>query len=93
METVNIFGRTYRIEYGSAPPGDGAMGRSLNMMQILWVNKDMPEEMRDSTLIHEVLHSVSDSLCLELTEAQVTALETALFSLGFRVQKIQIEEE
>lgn len=85
MKTVEILGKTYVYTEGPSAPGDGSMGRQNSKEQTIWVNSEMGREAKQSTLVHEFVHAVSDHLGLDLTEAQVRGLETALFAAGFVV--------
>lgn len=68
---------------------DTAMGRSDSKLGVITLNKDMPEKMKESVLIHEWMHSVLDCCGLgELSqnETLVCSLQNELYRAGFRVK-------
>jgi Zn-dependent peptidase ImmA (M78 family) len=61
------------------------VSRADNCMEIcdsktleIFINKNMPEENKRLTLLHEVIHMISDLLNLDLNESQVCGLSVAL---------------
>lgn len=70
---------------------DGSMGRSDSKMALITLNKEMPKEVKETTLIHEWLHAVLDCIGYgDYTndEKLVCGLQNELYRAGFRVKKI-----
>lgn len=88
---VDVCGIKFEVkEVESNARDDGAMGRSDSKMALITLNKEMPKEVKESTLIHEWLHSVLD--CVGMgefnNEKLVCALQNELYRNGFRVKEI-----
>lgn len=79
LEVINILGVNYTIEEVEFPGDPLAMGRSNSATGQILLRRDMPESIKRSTLLHEIIHQISDKLGLELTEAQTRGLESGLF--------------
>jgi hypothetical protein len=60
---------------------EGGMGRASLMDQTIRLNDRMPSDARASTLLHELMHLVSEIFSLGLTETQVDALGLSVLSL------------
>ena len=77
---MKILGIEYDIvEFENNSRNDQAMGRGDSKTATIHLCKDMKEEVKRSTLLHEVIHQISDKLGLDLNETQVCGLETGLF--------------
>ena len=50
--------------------------------QTLTIKDGMKLEQEQSTVLHECIHAISDSLGLNLTERQVQGLETGIYDLN-----------
>lgn len=73
---VVVMGKPYTV--GPLSDDCGDYGRCRSVTQEIHVNMGQaPHQMRD-TLLHEVLHAVSNELHLELEERQVHVLANAL---------------
>lgn len=88
---VDVCGIKFEVkEVESNARDDGAMGRSDSKMALITLNKDMPKEVKESTLIHEWIHAVLD--CTGMSEFNneklVCALQNELYRNGFRVKEI-----
>lgn len=86
---VDVCGIPFKyVEVDSSDRSDGSMGRSDSKMAVITINRDMPKEVKQSTLVHEWLHAVLDCSGLgELSanEQLICALQNELFRAGFRV--------
>ena len=77
---MKILGIEYQIvEFENNARNDTAMGRGDSKTATIHLCKDMNEEVKRTTLLHEIIHQISDKLGLELTEHQVCGLESGLF--------------
>jgi len=81
---LHLFGHTIKVIVGD--PSDWGenvdMGRSSIKNLTINVNKSMPNDIKCSTLLHEILHIVLDFQSMDLTEQQVDILTIGLFSLA-----------
>lgn len=62
------------------PPGEEC-GKCIPMELEIRVTKSLPSDLARSTLLHEILHAISDGYGAHLKEKQVLALETGLGAL------------
>lgn len=79
MNTLNILGKTFRIEW--LDELDGAVGETHTHKQLIKMQKGTALETEQETLLHEVIHAVDESLALGLTEQQVHAMACGLFAV------------
>lgn len=86
---VNICGIDFTVE--EVPPNardDTFMGRSDIVACRISINSDMPEQQKQLTLIHEVLHCILDnhSFAKESNdEVLVSTLAAELYRLGLKL--------
>lgn len=57
------------------------MGRSSLSHGVIRIKADMPEDIKQSTLLHEVIHLVADMNGIKLSETATTGLENGLFEV------------
>jgi hypothetical protein len=82
MDSINILGINYTIEYYDKDvQHDGSLGASNSRLGLIRICRDMPEDVQKSTILHEVLHQISEKNGLNLSEAQILCLERGLFSI------------
>jgi hypothetical protein len=77
---LKILGKEWSIEYGAMPKDE--LGESDLEAQHIKIKDGLKQEQEKSTLLHECIHAIADSLGLGLTEKQVQGLETGLFDLN-----------
>lgn len=65
---------------------DVSMGRCDTKDLKIFLDKEMPTEQQEATLVHEFVHAVFDLNAIEAQEIQVAVLATELYRCGFRVQ-------
>lgn len=77
MRTVRIGTQDVRVQFEQMV--DGEFG-SFNAFPIpvVRINAALPTEVQRLTLLHELLHAISDLYGLELRESQVRAIEQGL---------------
>ena len=87
---VDICGIPYQvIEVDSNCRADMSMGRADSKTATITINRDMPKEVKESSLIHEWIHSVLDCTGFgeySNDEKLVCALQNELYRAGFRVK-------
>jgi hypothetical protein len=82
IENVKIMGCNIKIQYfESIHRSDGEMGKCDSKMSVIYLNSEMPDDVIRQTLLHEIMHKLSDDLCLDLKEEQIGALSTSLFGV------------
>ena len=79
MNNFVLFGVDYCVDDTIINDEMGSFGRSNASLQKIQIAKDIGLAQKQSTLLHEILHLISFHLRLELTEQQVSGLETGLF--------------
>lgn len=81
---LRILGLTYRIEEVECVNKISAEKGEINFLtHEIKIDKSMPQDLKEQTLLHEVIHAVFDSLGMyELNddERTVQSLATALYS-------------
>ena len=88
---VDVCGIPFNVkEVPSNSRIDVTMGRSDSKLCEITINADMPDEMKESVLIHEWLHAVLDCSGMgEFSENEilVSCLQNELYRAGFRLKK------
>lgn len=79
-ERLRLLGKKWTVTYGSMPNDE--IGECDLERQSLKVKNGLKLEQEQSTLLHECIHAISDSLGLGLTERQVQGLEAGLYDLN-----------
>ncbi len=80
VKTIIIHGQS--IEVCFCDPGDWrphGLGVSNSKMGRIKISSDIPSDAQAATLLHEVLHQISDMNGLDIEEVQVCVLANALF--------------
>ena len=89
---IDVCGVSFNLrEVESNSRGDGSMGRCDIKMAEISISKDMPDEIKDQTLVHEWLHGVLETNGLPEqsgNEVLVCVLAAELYRKGFRIKKI-----
>lgn len=81
-DVIEILGVEYGLgAFSSHARDDGSMGRCDEKKGSIVVAEDMPPGVRESTLLHEIVHAVSGMLQVGLNEKQVGALSAGLFTV------------
>lgn len=88
---VDVCGKLFDLkEIESNTRADTYMGRCDPKMATITINKDMPPEMKESSLIHEWLHGVLTCVGMQEysdNEILISFLENELYRAGFRVKR------
>lgn len=85
MKAIQILGKTYKIEYVDEKALAGNYGDCSTKFTYIRINKEIARQHQEDTLLHEVIHIISNELTLELTEQQTRQLATVLYSIGVRL--------
>ena len=88
MKKIKILGKDYKVEYVDANALGGAYGDCCTKQAYIRINKETTKQHQEDTLLHEVIHIISEEVDLELTEPQTRRLATILYSIGVRVHEI-----
>ncbi len=90
-DKINILGVTYKImEVEVVNKEEPRKGEIDFLTGVIKIDKNMPQEMKEQVLMHEILHAVCDLLGYEklcFDEKKVQGLATALHQI-FRSQTI-----
>jgi hypothetical protein len=81
LNTIDILGKTIELKLVDYENMGTAFGLSRGDKQLIKLTKDFGKERMESTLLHEILHMLSDELNLGLTEHQVHVLEAGLYQV------------
>ena len=89
---VDVCGVPFKVvEVDSNSRTDMSMGRSDSKTATITINRDMPKEQKETTLVHEWIHSVLDCTGFgeySNDERLVCALQNELYRAGFRIKSI-----
>jgi len=85
MKKIQILGKEYKIEYVDNKTLGGNCGDCNTEQAYIRINKETTKQHQEDTLLHEVIHIISEEVDLELTEPQTRRLATVLYSIGVRV--------
>lgn len=86
--SLKILGKKWSVDYVKDTPLEkDEMGLCDLEKQAIHIKEGLPAEQERSTLLHESIHAISDSLGLGLSEKQVQGLETGMFDLNSRNPK------
>lgn len=78
----------FKVHYvNSYGRDDNAMGRSDSKLGNIYICSEMPKDIQEQTLLHEVLHIIDYNLGTKLTEEQVLALSAGMYSF-FKENKL-----
>jgi len=79
--TVRLLSHDFRVIVESPTHwSEGGMGRASLKEQTIRLNDILPPDTRHSTLLHEVIHLISDLTSIELTEVQVDVVAQGMFT-------------
>jgi hypothetical protein len=96
MKICDVCGMNFRIEYIEPNNlGSDKIGLSQFSKGLITIDKTMPENMQECTLVHEWLHMILDSngfISESDDEKLVSVLQSELYRAGFRVPVKDIEE-
>lgn len=83
--SCTILGKRFAVHYRPEAESAGNLGDSCYSRQLIHLADNVPPAVQSETLLHEVLHMISDSLSLGLTESLITSLACGLHSAGCSV--------
>ena len=78
---AKLMGKVWTVSYGKLPNAD-ELGECDLENQAITIKDGLKPEQEKSTVLHEFIHAISDSLGLGLSEKQVQGLETGLYDLN-----------
>ena len=86
---VKVGGLEYRIWF-EREFGDNLFGRTVCSDQEILINKDVSEERQRVTLLHELIHAISNEMLeKQIDEQQVNALSQELYRILNEDKKIR----
>ena len=81
-DKLKLLGKKWAVSYKRQLDAKDEIGECDLEHQAIALKDGMKLEQEQSTLLHECIHAISDSLGLGLTEKQVQGLETGLYDLN-----------
>lgn len=78
---VRVLGHTLRVEFTPQVDEDDSAGSIDYDIGVIKIRNGLPIDEQKSTLVHELLHGVSDGMGLEWKEARVQETERVVFAL------------
>ena len=73
---IKIIGKTYKIE--PVPEMDDDCGACYDAKQLIKISEDLPQELSQDTLLHEVMHAVDYQMHTNMKERQISAMAAGL---------------
>lgn len=77
--SLNILGYVYVLDASQSIDDLKVAGRSSPLHQTIVLARELSEQQKQSTLLHEVLELLNHHLGLELRESKILALEAGLY--------------
>ncbi len=77
---LRLLGKNWVVLYGGLKKDD--IGECDFEKQTITIKDGLKKEQEKSTLLHECIHAISDTLGLGLSEKQVLGLEAGLYDLN-----------
>lgn len=79
---MQILSKQYKIEkVQNNEFSDLTIGRVNTKTGIIYIDESLNQDIKDETLLHEVLHVIDDNLKLNLSEEQIIRLSTGLYCI------------
>jgi len=83
-ERIKIISKRFTINYvpeGTEDLSEEKMGLCDTLNQTIWIQNDLKEDTQRETLLHEILHAISDEMGLNLAEAQVAGIAIGVLAV------------
>ena len=83
-ERIKVISKRFTVEYqptGSADLDPEHAGECRTLEQRILIEEGMKPDTQKDTLLHEVLHAISDEMDLELSEEQVTGAAKGILAV------------
>ena len=82
--SLKILSRKWEVEYATESKAldKDEIGCSDAEKQHITIKEGLKADQERSTVLHETIHAISDTLGLGLTERQVQGMETGLFAMN-----------
>lgn len=82
LPEIDIMGVPHKIRImKNYTPTEGMMGRGNIINSEIVIAEEMSPDMKNQTLLHEILHLVSDFTSSKLKEDQVNAISAGLYQV------------
>lgn len=72
---IKIIGKTYKVE--SVPEMDDC-GLCYDTKQLIKISEELPQELSQDTLLHEVMHAIDFQMHTNMKERQISAMAAGL---------------
>ena len=83
-DRIKIISKRFTIEYqpeGSADLDPGHSGECRTLEQRILIEEGQKPDTQKDTILHEVLHAISDEMELDLSEEQVTGASKGILAV------------
>ena len=78
-KSIKIVGKTYAVE--EIPELEEDCGACYDTKQLIKIAADLPQELSQDTLLHEVLHAIDFQMHLNLKERHISAMASGLIAV------------
>lgn len=75
-DAIKIIGKTYKVE--PVPEMDDDCGACYDSKQLIKISEDLPQELSQDTLLHEVMHAIDFQMHTNMKERQISAMAAGL---------------
>jgi len=65
MQDINICGRIWRVVEDGTEHQEGRRGATYKELQLIRINPSLHQDLKDVTLVHELLHACADFVGIE----------------------------
>ena len=92
-DVITIGNNKYNIQFENKVIENGEMlyGRICYLNNLIRITREMPEERHNETLLHEILHGISDEYDLGLKEKEVVSLAKIFYEF-YNINKVSFED-
>lgn len=78
---MKILGKNIKVILNEMGVRETLYGSNDSMYLTIYINKNLPTQEKEETLLHEILHHISNSMEIGLNEKQVSRLSACLYSV------------
>lgn len=77
--SIKIIGKVYTVE--PVPELDEECGLCYDVKQLIKISEELPQELSQDTLLHEVMHAVDYQMHINMKERQISAMASGLIAV------------
>jgi len=91
---IDILGKKYKVKFvKDLYDDDHTIGELLTRYNIIRIEKDTTREIKEETILHEVIHAINIDCGLKFTETQISTLSCTLYTVMKENWNLKIKVE